>query len=277
MIKELRVVIAGIEDKQDRPNLLFPRPLGGSTMEERVIGILGGMGPEATLNCFDKILRNTPAHTDQDHLQIIIANNPKIPDRTQAVLDNGPSPLPLLIKGCASLQKAGADFFIIPCVTAHYFVDELKNVAERPILSILDVVVEAIGRQNPEMKKVGLLGTNGTVQSGIFQKRLATANIGIVTCTDKVQQQVMGAIYDIKMDKPSRSRKEITRELAGAARHLIEQGAQGIIAGCTEIPLALTQADVTIPYFDSLSILARAAIREAGREPVDFPAIPARE
>jgi aspartate racemase len=246
-------------------------------MEERIIGVLGGMGPEATLNCFDKILKNTPARADQDHLQIIIANNPKIPDRTRAVLDNGPSPLPQLIKGCASLEKAGADFIIIPCVTVHYFVDELKKVATLPILSILDVVVDAIGRQNPRMKKVGLLGTNGTVQSGIFQKRLAMSNLDTVTCAEKVQQQVMAAIYDVKNDKPSRSRKEITRELAGAARHLIEQGAQGIIAGCTEIPLALTQADVTVPYFDSLSILARAAIREAGREPVALPVIPAGE
>ncbi|RTZ98911.1 MAG: aspartate racemase [Deltaproteobacteria bacterium] len=237
-------------------------------MQEQVIGILGGMGPEATLNCFDKIIRNTPALNDQDHLKVIIVNNPKIPDRTRAVLDSGPSPLPMLIDGCASLQKAGADFIIIPCVTVHYFIEPLKDASRLPVISILDAVAEAIGRHDPRLGTIGLLGTDGTVQSGIFQKRLARAGLDTITCEEAVQQAAMAAIYDIKRDRPSRNRQEITRELTTAARHLIDRGAQGIIAGCTEIPLVLTQSEVAVPYFDSLSILARAAIRRAGREPV---------
>lgn len=246
-------------------------------MEERIIGVLGGMGPEATLSCFDKILQNTPARTDQEHLQISIYNNPKIPDRTRAVLDNGPSPLPLLIEGCESLQRAGAAFIIIPCVTVHYYIDELKKVAKLPIISILDSVVSAIVRRYPQMKKVGLLGTNGTIQSGIFQKCLNASNIDTIICPPAVQQQVMAAIYNIKSDKPSLSREESTNTLVSATHYLAEQGAQGIIAGCTEIPLALTQADIAIPYFDSLSILARAAIREAGREPITLSTISTKE
>jgi aspartate racemase len=242
-------------------------------MQERVIGILGGMGPEATLNCFDKIIRNTPAQTDQDHLKVIMVNNPKIPDRTRAVLDNGPSPLPMLIEGCASLQKAGADFIIIPCVTVHYFIDELTHRSALPVVSILDAVTEAIGRHASRMKTIGLLGTNGTVQSGIFQNRLAAAGMDTIICSNEIQQQVMAAIYEIKSDRPQRSRREITGDLTEAARHLAERGAEGVIAGCTEIPLALTRADMTVPYFDSLSILARAAIRRAGRKPVPVSSI----
>ena len=240
-------------------------------MQEQVIGLLGGMGPEATLNCFDKIIRNTPALNDQDHLKVIIVNNPKIPDRTRAVLDNGPSPLPMLIDGCASLQKAGADFIIIPCVTVHYFIEALTRQSALPIISILDAVTEAIGRHTPQMKTIGLLGTNGTVKSGLFQKRLAASGMETIVCSDEIQQQVMAAIYEIKSDRPSRSRREITGDLSEAARYLAEKGAEGVIAGCTEIPLALTQAEVNVPYFDSLSILSRAAIRKAGREPVRLP------
>ena len=237
-------------------------------MQERIIGILGGMGPEATLNCFARIIENTPANKDQEHLHIIIANNPKVPDRTQAVLEGGPSPLPVLVQGCHSLEKAGADFIIIPCVTAHYYEKPLKQEAKLPVLSILDVVAEHIVQLHPHIKRIGLMGTDGTLQSGIFQKRLNAEGLEIRICPREMQARVMDAIYALKSVRSDRQRKEITAELAATADHLVKQGAQGIIAGCTEIPLALGQRDVSVPYFDSLLLLARAAIRKAGREPI---------
>lgn len=242
-------------------------------MQEPTIGILGGMGPEATVNCFAKLIQNTPAPTDQDHLRIVVVNNPKIPDRTRAILEKGFSPLPLLMEECKALQKAGADFIIIPCVTAHFFVDALKQKVDLPILSILDVVVEDIVDNYPNLKKIGLMGTDGTINSGIFQNRLAASGLDTVISTTPYQRQIMAAIYDIKSDRPSCRREEITHDLANVVAHLVAQGAQGVIAGCTEIPLALTQDDVTVPYFDSLLILARAAIRRAGREPISHKQI----
>ena len=236
--------------------------------KELVIGILGGMGPEATLNCFGKLIKNTPADCDQEHLGIVIVNNPKVPDRTRAILENGPSPLLALRQGVDSLKSAGADFVIIPCVTVHYFLEELLEQCDVPVLSILDAVTEHIHRNHPKMKTVGLLGTSGTVRSRIFQKRLATDGIDTLVCSDPWQQQVMEAIYDIKNENALHSQADITDSIADAAAHLIRRGAQGIIAGCTEIPLALTQKNVAVPYFDSLLILARSASRRAGREPV---------
>jgi len=237
-------------------------------MQEKVIGILGGMGPEATLNCFEKIIRNTPAQSDPDHLPVIIINNPRVPDRIRAILENGPSPLPALIEGCSSLKKAGADFVIIPCVTAHYFLNELQENVELPIISIVDAVIEHIHNHHPQLKKIGLLATSVTIKSRIFQNSLTASGIETVVCSEKVQQRVIAAIHDIKSNRTSRSREAITHDLTKVAGHLVERGAQGIIAACTEIPLALTQADVTVPYFDSLLILARAAICRAGREPI---------
>jgi len=237
-------------------------------MSEKVIGILGGMGPEATLDCFAKIIKNTPAKKDQDHLRVVIDSNPKVPDRTAAILGNGDSVVPEVVQGGLALEKAGADFIIIPCVSVHFFLDELRSQIGLPILSIFDSVAEAIEQDHPEIKTVGLMGTSGTIQGGLFQKRLATGGIKTLVCDDYHQAQVMAAIYDIKKGQPDRSQSAITADLIAAAESLITQGAEGIIAGCTEIPLALKQEHLSVTYFDSLLLLARAAIRLSGLEPL---------
>jgi len=239
-------------------------------MREKVIGILGGMGPEATVDCFDKIIKNTPAAKDQDHLRVVIDSNPKVPDRTAAIIGDGESPVPIMAAGCRALARAGADFIIIPCVSAHVFLTELQQQIELPVLSIFDAVAEAVTRDHPEIKTVGLLATTGTISGGLFQKRLGQDAIKTIVCDDEIQSRVMAAIYDIKNAHAARPRSEITTGLTAAAESLITrrpEGAQGIIAGCTEIPLALKQEHLTFPYFDAVTILARAAITRAGMEP----------
>jgi aspartate racemase len=240
-------------------------------MTAKTIGILGGMGPEATVDCFDKIIKNTPAARDQDHLRVVIDSNPSVPDRTAAIIGDGESPVPVMVAGCRALQRAGADFIIIPCVSAHVFIAEVQQQIELPILSIFDAVAEAITRDQPEIRTAGLLGTTGTVSGGLFQKRLAQEKITTLVPDDAMQLKIMEAIYDIKNAKPSRTRSEITNDLVSAAQSLIlkkPEGAQGIIAGCTEIPLALKQKHLAIPYFDAVTILARAAIIQAGITPL---------
>jgi aspartate racemase len=242
-------------------------------MNKKTIGILGGMGPEATLDCFGKIIKNTPAQRDQDHLRVVIDSNPAVPDRTAAIVGDGQSPVPVIVEGCQALEKAGADFIIIPCVSAHFFIDEIQQQANLPFLSIFDAVAETITRDYPEIKTVGLLGTIGTVKGGLFQKRLAQEKIKTMVPDDAVQSTIMEAIYDIKNTTPTRTRFEITADLVAAAEGLIASkpdGARAIIAGCTEIPLALGQQHLPVPYFDSLTIFARAAILRAGVTPVAF-------
>ena len=226
------------------------------------------MGPEATLYCFEKIISNTPAGKDQDHLRVIIDSNPKVPDRTPAILGKGPSPLPLLVQGCRTLQQAGADFIIMPCVSAHFFQEEIRQQITLPFVSIFDVVVETLSQDHPEIKVVGLLATTGTVRGGLFQKRLRESGIEAVVCEDKIQERVMAAIYDIKSSQAGRPREAMTADLIAAAQSLILRGAMGIVAGCTEIPLALSERDLSVPYFDVLLLLARKAIRLAGKEPL---------
>ncbi len=240
-------------------------------MTTKTIGILGGMGPEATVDCFDKIVRNTPAAKDQDHLRVVIDSNPAVPDRTAAIVADGQSPVPVMVSGCGALQRAGADFIIIPCVSAHFFLADVQQQIELPILSIFDAVAEAIKREHPEIKIVGLLGTTGTVRGGLFQQRLMEDGILTIVPEDAVQSKIMSAIYDIKNAEADRTRSEIRNALISAAESLIShspEGAEGIIAGCTEIPLALRQKHLPLPYFDAVTILARAAILRAGIAPI---------
>jgi aspartate racemase len=237
-------------------------------MREKTIGILGGMGPEATLNCFAKIIKNTPAKTDQEHLRVIIDSNPKVPDRTAAIIAEGESPVPILVAGCRTLQQAGADFIIIPCVSAHFFLDEIQKQINVAILSIFDAVTEAIISDHPQIKTVGLMATSGTISGGLFQKRLADGGIETIVPDENHQSKVMAAIYDIKNSQPVRSKTEITSDLVATAESLISKGARGIVAGCTEIPLVLRQNHLPVPYFDALTILARTAILNAGLTPI---------
>jgi aspartate racemase len=240
-------------------------------MKTKTVGILGGMGPEATLDCFGKIIKNTPAEKDQDHLRILIDSNPGVPSRAAAILENGESPVPVLAAGCRVLERAGADFLIIPCVSVHFFFAEIQEKTDLPILSIFDAVAETINRSFPEIKTVGLLATTYAIGGGFFQKRLERDGIRTLVPKKVIQLRVMDAIYDIKNGHASRPRSEITTDLIEAADSLVSKdsnGAEGIIAGCTEIPLALGSENVTVPYFDSLTILARAAISYAGLEPI---------
>jgi aspartate racemase len=243
-------------------------------MSQKVIGILGGMGPEATLNCFDKIIKNTPAASDQEHLRVVIDSNPKVPDRTAAITGDGESPVPVLVAGCRALERAGAEFIIIPCVSAHVFLAGVQQQIELPILSIFDAVAETIKRDHSGINTAGLMGTTGTVNGGLFQKRLGQDGIKTVVPDDTLQSTVMEAVYDIKNSRAQRSRADIRADLVAVADSLIAQkpeGAQGIIAGCTEIPLVLRQDDLSVPYFDAVEILARAAILQAGIEPLYQP------
>ncbi|MEJ2100765.1 MAG: amino acid racemase [Desulfobacterales bacterium] len=237
-------------------------------MKEKAIGILGGMGPEATLDCFAKIIKNTPAKKDQDHLRVIIDSNPKVADRPAAIIGKGKSPVPELVQGCRYLEFAGADFVIIPCVAAHFFLEEVRQQVKLPILSIFDAVTETIVRKHPDITAVGLLAITATISSGLLQKRLAADNIETVLPDEINQARVMAAVADIKKTRPTRSRAKITADLIGTAEDLISNGARGIVAGCTEISLALKQEHLSVPYFDALTILARAAVLEAGRTPI---------
>jgi aspartate racemase len=243
-------------------------------MTDKIVGVLGGMGPEATANCYREIIRATQARRDQDHVRVLIDSNAKIPDRTKAILGAGPSPVPALRESALLLAQAGADFVIIPCVSAHAFLDEVRAAVDVPILSMCDVVAEAVERERPAIRTVGLLATSGTVRGGFFQERLHASGVATLVPDGGEQERVMAVIYGIKDEAAKRPRAALTAELVTVAGELVARGAQAIVAGCTEIPIALAQEHLRVPYFDSVRVLARAAVVRAGGRLTDLSSHP---
>jgi aspartate racemase len=231
---------------------------------KKTIGILGGMGPEATVYFFNLIVKNTAAARDQDHIPIIIYNLPQVPERTAALLGNGPSPVPLLKEGIRRHVKAGADFIVIPCITAHAFLLEIKTSGSVPILSLLDEALAFSREKIPKLKRAGLLASTGTLRSRLFHQAFTAAGVEIITPTDKEQAKVMDAIFGKAGIKAGFTRGHPRRLIVNAARRLIRRGAQAVIAGCTEVPLVLGDKDIPVPLIEPLRIGARAAILKAG-------------
>jgi aspartate racemase len=233
-------------------------------MKEGIIGILGGMGPEATADLFHKIIKNTEATKDQDHLRILVDNNPKIPDRTPAMLGSGRSPLPMMIETARNLEAAGADFIVIPCVSAHYFIAELRERIAIPVISIIDEVADEVERRRPGARRVGLMATTGTIKTGLFQDRLREGGLEVLVPPPEDQEDlVMSAIYGESGIKAGFISPENRAKILKASKALIGKGVQGIIGGCTEIPLVIQGPDLEVAFFDSLNILALAAISQS--------------
>jgi aspartate racemase len=229
-------------------------------MPEKIIGILGGMGPEATIDLFYKIIKFTSAEKDQDHLRIIIDNNPKIPDRTAAILRKGEDPLLALQETARNLEKAGADFIIIPCNTAHYFLPSIQESVKIPILNMIEETAKETQKRIPQIQKVGLLASIGVYETKIYYQCFKKFNIEVISPEEKDKEEVMNAIYAVKAGDLS---NEVKGNIIKIAQKLIDKGAEAIIAGCTEIPLILKEGDISVPIIDPTQILAKAAVQKA--------------
>lgn len=229
-------------------------------MLEKVVGVLGGMGPEATVDFFAKVVASTPAQKDQDHLRIIIDNNPKIPERTEAILTTNKSCFLMLLETAKNLEKAGADFIVIPCNTAHYLYEELVREISVPILHIMREVAHTVVASLPECKRLGLLATEGTVASNLYQKEFQKARVEVIVPAPQRQSEVMDAILKIKAGHAKDSAR---KQIIEVGNLLIKRGAQALVLGCTDIPLVVNAGDFPVPVFDSTQILAEATVRFA--------------
>ena len=229
-------------------------------MDEKIIGILGGMGPEATADLYYRIIRATPAKKDSDHPRTIIYSNTKVPDRTAAIIGEGPSPLGEMVKAGAALEQAGADFLIMPCNTAHYFIDDLRAKMGIPVLDMIELTAEAFVDRLPDAGSAGLIATDGTVKSGIYESRFSDKGVDIVLPSIRMQSEAMKAIYDhIKAGDLQEGREIILR----VADELVIKDVKAILCGCTEVSLVLKDGDLTIPVIDPLQILAEHAVSHA--------------
>ncbi|MCW4050860.1 MAG: amino acid racemase [Candidatus Bathyarchaeota archaeon] len=229
-------------------------------MGEKIIGILGGMGPEASADLYMRIIRATKVEKDQDHFRVIIDSNAKVPDRTPAILGTGPSPLPVLLETGLNLQRAGADFIIMPCNTAHHFIEELRKGLKIPVLHMIRLSAEYIHRIYPDVKKAGLLASDGTLVSKLYDDAYGEQGIEIITPSETSQRDVMEAIYTYIKRGDLETGGEILHRVAG---ELIEAGADAVLCGCTEVSLVLHDGDLPVPVVDPLQVLAEEAVRQA--------------
>jgi aspartate racemase len=229
----------------------------------KTIGILGGMGPAATVDLFDRIVKATPARRDQDHIAVVIVSNPAVPDRSEAILRGGDDPRPLMIEGLRTLAQMGADFAVIACNTAHYYLDDLRAASEIPILDMIGETAQAIRRDHPPVERVGILATSGTLATKLYQRALLDEGLSPVEPTDDEIAQMMDAIYGEDGVKTAGVTAGARRQLCDVGQKLIDRGAQALILGCTEIPLALHDGDLPTPLIASNQVLAEEAVRLA--------------
>ena len=228
-------------------------------MSKGVIGILGGMGPLATVDLFEKITMHTLAASDQEHPRVCIDSNTDIADRTAALLSGGPDPVPEMIKSARRLESIGADFLIMPCNTAHCFYEQIRGAVNIPLLHMIALTRDALTVRG--VKRAGLLATDGTVKTGVYQKCFAGSGIELMLPEAEEQAAVMDVIYrGVKAG-------DLTYDVS-AFRHtceaLLERGAETLILGCTELPPAFALYGLDYPSADPTLELALGAIRAAG-------------
>lgn len=224
------------------------------------LGVIGGLGPIATAHFLELVINMTDAKTDQQHLNMIIYNIPSIPDRTAYILDNSaPDPLPEMLRIGQALAKQNAKFIAIPCMTAHYFFDRLE--AGIPAVLINSIRETAKHLKANGIEKVGIMATDGTIQSGIFHKELEAMGLTPIVPDKKQQENVMHLIFrNVKAGTPA----EMDRFFA-AADHLRRHGAQAIILGCTELSLIKRDYPIGAGFLDAMEVLAQQSVLLCGK------------
>lgn len=224
-----------------------------------ILGVLGGMGPLATVDFFQKIVEEARVSSDQQHVPLIIDSVPQIPCRVSAILRGGESPFPHMLAGLQRLERAGAECCVIACNTAHFWYDELCEASRLPILHIVDAVGDELAQRGDD-RPIGLLATEATLAAGIYQKRLSDRQLEfIVNSPQERAEWIAPAIALVKEHKS---------ELAGplleqALQSLLRRGAGTCVLACTELPVALgaSRSDLLAHCIDASRALARAAVR----------------
>ena len=236
--------------------------------EEPIIGIIGGMGPEATVGLLAHIIRLTPAREDSEHIRCVVDQNAAIPSRVKALESSGPSPVPALRETARKLEDYGAAFLLMPCHTAHYYYEDIQKAVSIPLLNILDLTVEGAQRRVPGLKRIGLLATAVTVRTGLYADRFARAGVKLILPGDPDQRRTLELIRKIKTGETGPATRARLHSLTA---RLAERGAQAVALGCTELGLA-TDGDQAVPLVDGVVELARAAVlRVKGRIREDPP------
>lgn len=225
----------------------------------KTLGIIGGLGPMASAYLVQLIIEMTDAKTDQEHLDVILFDRPQVPDRTAHILDKTkPSPLPSMQETARTLETLGAGCICAPCVTSHYFYQELAGAVSVPFLNMVEETAQEL--KSAGKKRPGILATTGTVSTGLFQTAFQNAGLEFAVPDEAGQQLVMSLIYDdIKAGKPADPEK-----FRQVSEMLHRSGADCIVLGCTELSLIKKAAGLGTNYLDALEVLAKRCVESCG-------------
>lgn len=227
------------------------------------LGVIGGMGPEATNFFYARLIARTKADRDQEHIDTIILSHASMPDRTRAILTGQKEELiKALTEDAKNLEKLGVSNIAIPCNTSHYFYDEIQAAVNVPIIHMVEESVKYVKKSWPDTKKVGIMGTDGTVQAGTYHRACKKYGLEIITPSAERQKDVMSLIYDdIKCGKTGeRGKFDRTYE------EFMEQGCDAVILACTEISVFKEYYQVPLNCVDAMDVLVRESILRSGAE-----------
>jgi len=219
---------------------------------KNAIGVLGGMGPLATVDFINKLIRLTPARCDQEHIPLLVYSVPQIPDRSDHILHHSASPLPGMLEGVRNLTQSGVGCIVVPCHTAHYWYPELQSATEVEIFNIAEITVDMLS-EKPAVQRVGLLATEGTIRAGIYQQTLAKQDLTPIVPGKSTQDKITEIIAWVKANRI----KESASLLQEVVEELLADGSDRIILACTEIPLVTDHLDT---HLNSLCLDATEAL-----------------
>ena len=225
-----------------------------------IAGVLGGMGPLATVDFMSMVIDHCPIVTEEDHVRLLVEQNPHIPNRQIVANNNSKKIGSMLADGAKKLESAGVDFIVMPCNTAHMFSDDIKAEINIPFIHIAEETINEITEYFPEKVSVGIMATTACINAKIYQEDLNHKGKTCLLPDNHYQDECMKGIFSIKEGS---NLQDPSVTLSLVANHLVDKGAEIIIAGCTEIPLVLEKKDLEVPLVSSTEVLAIKTIEYA--------------
>ena len=225
--------------------------------QEKCAGVLGGMGPDATVDFMNRLIRLVDAKEDCDHIRCIVDNNPKVPSRIKALFEGGEEdPAPCLMDMARRLEAWGADFLVMPCNTAHHYYGQIQGAVRIPVLNMIELAAKDVQRKFPHVRKVGILATSATVKVGLYEKVFGEFGIEVLYPDAPEQADLLALIKSIKAGQTGEAQRVA---LMTTGRHVLKKGAQALVLACTELSVIAPQQS-ELPFVDASQTLAEATV-----------------
>ncbi|MFK7730884.1 MAG: aspartate/glutamate racemase family protein [Pseudomonadales bacterium] len=234
-------------------------------MSHKVVGVIGGMGPDATIALMQRVIALTPAEDDSDHIHMLVDNNPKVPSRLKALLgpqsDSAEKPGPVIAEMAMRLEAAGADFIVMPCNTAHHYHHYAARVTGIPVWHLIELCAAAIKHKHPTFSKVGVLASSATHEINLFEPQFETHGLSPVYPDRLVQDVVMELIVAVKAGKVNEA---LISNYNASVAEFAQQDIDCLLLGCSELSTFFSRHTQRVPLIDSVEILAEAIVVAAG-------------